>query len=167
MKNNKNIWVGVGVAAVILVAFALGQGFNNSQGAASQQQAVSLDTQNQCASAATTFFARWKTDGSLSNSWAQSIIGSGGTPSYSNHYNAKLGKCIIRIDGLLNNTVDKDGSYYSIMFVYDVYESKILAYKNTPSKSDIGIPFCEFAGNQDICKNPDSFNAAVEAYMTN
>jgi hypothetical protein len=186
--NTRSLLIGGAIVAVLIVvtlyrygatqeSSTLAQRKVDIQNVASQfpqqdSRVVSLDTQQRCDDGARSFFGRWKSDGSLSNDWAQAMMGSGGMPSYASHYNATLGKCFIRIGGIEYNNIDADGSYYRMVFIYDVYESRLVAYINIPSRQDAGIMLCEFPGNefpgdQSACKNEDSFKRAVASYMEN
>jgi hypothetical protein len=135
------------------------------------KQVNSLDTEEKCGDVAKAFYNDFQTNPASSNSWAQSVTNSGGQLSYSNHYNARLSKCLIRIDGRLYKTAPRTGGYYDLTWLYDVYEHKLLASMNADSESNFNL--CEFPASHNLgsnglakeCGSRESFKGAVEALM--
>ena len=180
---NKYTLVAAGVAVLLMLAFFVGLNFNNQSPPQPGVNAIStsadqteqpeqpsaqagLSVEIQCSDAAKTFFDNWKSDASASNNWAQAVIGSGGTLSYDNHFNKALGKCFIRIRGVLNDS-PPDGDYYRLVFAYDVYENKLTGYSNSPSNPNKGIFLCEFPSNKGACAKEADFENALAPYFNN
>ncbi len=160
----------VTVGALILIGI---YGKPASDNTPQSQQAASLDIQQQCASDAKDFFNNFETNPSASNNWAQAVTGSGGQLSYSDHYNVSLGKCLILINGTEYKTAPRTGGYYSLTWLYDVNENKLLASMNADSESSFNI--CVFPASKNLdskgfpkeCGNQEAFEAAVQNYMSN
>jgi hypothetical protein len=180
---SRNTWLVTAIAVLLVLSFVVGLNFDKhsspqaqvnsiptaaGQAKQPEQQGeqVGLDTQIRCSDAAKTFFSNWKSDPSLSNNWAQAIMGGGGTPSYDDHFNKSIAKCYIRIRGLLNDN-PRDGDYYSLTFAYDVYENKLIGYSNSPSNPSKGIFLCEFPSNTGACANETAFENALAPYFDN
>jgi hypothetical protein len=132
------------------------------------QQVVNLALGKQCSSDAQGFFHSWETDPSLSNSWAQAIINSGGQPSYASHYNTSLNKCLTEVNGL-EYKHNSTAGYYAITYLYDVYGRNVIAFISADSESSFftcDFPSHMYGDNPDYCTTQTIFDNAVNSYMT-
>jgi hypothetical protein len=85
---------------------------------------------------------------------------------YTNHYNAKMGKCFMRIQYWEDTYSPRDP--YFVVQVFDAFEGKQYAsYMGELSKSERPPAICSIilSGEEQYCHTQDEFDADVKSYM--
>jgi hypothetical protein len=113
---------------------------------------ANLDLQQRCAEQA---LKTWKTGGweKLKNA------------TYSNHYNAQMNKCFMRIDNSLD---DKSGATFTSDRIIDANEGKVygeLTWKLEESGNAMRCKATIPTGEEVNCTSPEEFDQLASAYM--
>ena len=123
-----------------------------------QQTAANLDLQGKCAKQAGEAF---KVQGYEKEQYA----------NYTNHYNAKLNKCFIKIESM--DTKTAKGTFFTNKVVMDAFEGKgyaeymwmsdkVKKYWDVPPKlCKVTVP----SGEEKVCKSSEEFDELLKPYM--
>jgi hypothetical protein len=126
-----------------------------------RKRLTDLDTQAKCSAAAKTFFKE---------EWGRpdrSTI----LLNYTNHYNGALGKCFILVEWHYNEANSKDGAWFSVAMLHDVFENNKYAevserhsvtYGDNP---DLQVTVLRCTVDGVKCKNADEFAKNTQHYM--
>ncbi len=113
---------------------------------------ANLDLQGKCAEQA---LKAWK-----SGAWEKLQ-----NATYSNHYNASMNKCFMRID---NSIPDRSGAVFTSDRIVDAYEGKVygeLTWKLDEAGNAMRCKATLPTGEAVQCTSPEEFDALIEPFM--